>query len=591
MKFRISDSQDPDQNGLSQTFSISETPALTLITPNGGEVWEYDTYATISWSGTNLPYYLIAELSIDGGNTWQYIGYVYSEVTGGTIEISVPFVSTENALLRLSMADLGLVLDQSDAPFTINVPPVIVYYPYEGQTMYQNSSQNISWMSVPGINFINIELSTDNGATWTMVAENEVASNGYYYWTVEGTPSVDCFIRISNASDPSQFGLSARFSILQIPVITINSPSQGDILNTNSTYTITWSYDIPTQSPNVYLQYSVDGGSVWNYLGYGYNVGNEGSFEWTTPVISSDQCLINVSDYYSYNVTDTSEMFTIFTFPQSPICMVSVDSTMGRNVIVWERPATDLIDQFIVYKEGDQADVYEPIGTVNYEDVTVFTDTNSNPAVKPYRYKLGYVDTIGRSYPLSDLHQTIHLSINQGVGNSWNLIWTGYEGFNVASYNIYRATGNSMMEKIATISSSFQSYTDINAPAGTLYYMIEVINPNGCSPEARSGNYNSTFSNKASNQFTSVSEDILSQGIKIYPNPASDNIFIEFNSKSSDNSRILISDISGKTVIDQQVHEVSGTTNINTSELNSGVYFLKFISGDDYETRKFVVRR
>jgi hypothetical protein len=330
---------------------------------------------------------------------------------------------------------------------------------------------------------------------------------------------------------------------------------------------------------------------MWNYLGYGYNDGTQGSFDWTTPVVESDQCMILVSDYYMYYVSDTSEMFTIITFPQAPICMVSVDSTTNQNVIVWERPVTGLIDQFIVYKESSQADVYEAIGTVNYNDITIFTDTNSNPAVKPYRYKLGYVDTVGRTFPMSDFHQTIHLSINQGVGNSWNLIWTGYEGFNVASYNIYRGSNNTAMEKIASISSSFQSYTDINAPAGTLYYMIEVINPNGCNPEGRSGNYNSTFSNKASNQVTSVNEISWNEEIRIYPNPSTDHIFVNLNNNGNSDSRIEISDLSGRTVMVRNIDGSSSSVKINTTELQSGIYFLKVINGDSYETRKFIVKR
>jgi hypothetical protein len=37
--------------------------------------------------------------------------------------------------------------------------------------------------------------------------------------------------------------------------------------------------------------------------------------------------------------------------------------------------------------------------------------------MKSYRYKLGFADADGHFFPAGDLHQTIHLTINQGVGS------------------------------------------------------------------------------------------------------------------------------------------------------------------------------
>jgi hypothetical protein len=85
-------------------------------------------------------------------------------------------------------------------------------------------------------------------------------------------------------------------------------------------------------------------------------------------------------------------------------------------------------------------------------------------AMRPYRYKIGFSDSDNRVFPAGDFHQTIHLTFSQGVGGNFNLIWTPYIGFNYSSYNILRKTGSGSYEQIATLSSSFNSYTDFNAP-------------------------------------------------------------------------------------------------------------------------------
>jgi hypothetical protein len=57
-KIRIADAADSAAYGLSPVFSITELPVLNLVTPNGGEVWNYGEYASINWTGTNLPAYV-----------------------------------------------------------------------------------------------------------------------------------------------------------------------------------------------------------------------------------------------------------------------------------------------------------------------------------------------------------------------------------------------------------------------------------------------------------------------------------------------------------------------------------------------------
>jgi hypothetical protein len=588
---RIADAADPTSYGLSPVFSIVELPTITLTSPNGGEVWNYNETATVSWTGTNLPAYVYIDFSADGGLTWSGLGYGYGTETGGSAEVYVPYISTENALVRVYDYSYESVMDESDQVFAVNVPPVIVYNPYSGESFYNKSQTYLSWLAAGDISSLNIELSSDNGQTWQLVAEGIDATQSYYYWTVMGTPSESCFVRISDAADPTRFGLSAMFTILATPVISLTAPEGGEVWNTGSAYNISWSYDNPS-AYYVYLEYSADNGQTWNYINYVVIEDIQGSYEWITPDISSDQCLVRVSDYYLDFVSDTSNVFAILTYPETPICMVSVDSTTNHNVIVWEKPVSSLIDKFIVYKESDEAGIYEPIGIVNYSELAVFTDTNSNPNMKSYRYELGFEDADNHIFPAGDLHQTIHLSINQGIGNSWNLIWTDYIGFNVASYNIYRKTDASGYEQIAIISASFNSYTDLEAPVGNVYYIVEVVNPAGCNPAARSDNYASSYSNVATNNVLGVNDPANNVTVSIYPNPANERLNISTGETLKGNTRIQISDLLGKIVYVDEVSGIRANLSyfINTTGFKDGLYVLKVSTETGSVSKKIIVR-
>ncbi len=570
---------------------ITDTPTLLLLSPNGGETWNYSEVATVSWSGTNLPYYLYLDYSVDGGLTWSQLASGYSDSTGGTVQVMVPFVSSATARVKIYDPYYpGIIADSSDQDFTIYTPPVIMYSPYDGDEYYIREETYISWMAT-GISMVNIELSIDAGLSWQPVATNIDANNGFYTWTISGTPSTSCIIKVSDTSDPLKFGLSGTFTLLETPVITLNAPTGGEILNTNAPFMISWTYDNPA-AYYLYLEYSANNGLDWTYIDYVLNNGIAGSYEWTTPATESEQCLIRISDYYLGFVSDSSSTFSVLSYPATPICMVTVDSISNRNIIVWEKPVSPLINQFVIYKESAVAGTYDMIGTSGYNDFSTFADTNSNPAIKSYRYKLGFTDTAGHIFPAGDLHQTIHLSINQGVGNSWNLIWTDYIGFNVGSYNIYRGTNPANMVLITSISASFNSYTDLDVPAGYIYYMVEVVNPNGCNPTLKSNSYSNSRSNIATNKSLGLDKHAENFDVTVYPNPVNDQLNLTLAGSEVSSPKIVeLRDFLGQVVYSHTTTSSEPGLNysISVENLPEGMYMLAVIAGKSSTVRKIIV--
>ena len=99
--------------------SISPIPVeLTVVTPNGGEVWLIGTQQDIVWESQNISYVSI-ELSIDSGATCTVI--VDSLVNTGiyTWTVSAPALS-KNCLIRINDLNDVNVFDMSDSVFTID---------------------------------------------------------------------------------------------------------------------------------------------------------------------------------------------------------------------------------------------------------------------------------------------------------------------------------------------------------------------------------------------------------------------------------------------------------------------------------------
>jgi hypothetical protein len=261
------------------------------------------------------------------------------------------------------------------------------------------------------------------------------------------------------------------------------------------------------------------------------------------------------------------------------ICIVGVDST-NKNMIVWNKPLSAKIDSFYVYRETSVTNVYQKIGVVSYDSFSMFIDTNSYPNVQSNKYKLSIIDKCRIESYKSSAHKTMHLNISYGLNNSWDLAWEPYEGFTVSTYKIYRGTADTNMQLIGTTSGSSTQYSDYTAPAGIIYYMIEVVSANNCNPTK---SYNSSRSNIATNNPNGVNENNNSTVLfSIYPNPATENLTIQTNQKAI----IEILNIEGQIIM--AINGTDTLTTIDIKDLSSGVYIVKVKTDNGSAVKKFI---
>ncbi len=291
-------------------------------------------------------------------------------------------------------------------------------------------------------------------------------------------------------------------------------------------------------------------------------------------------------------------------YADEKICMVTVDTTSGKNLITWQKTDNVATVEYNVYKETS-LDNYEIIGTIPFDSLAVFVDEDSDPAVKAEKYKIAVVDTCGNESELSPYHQTIHLNINKaGAGAGYNLQWNHYMdelngqalgGLGKGYYYIYRGTSPTNIRIYDSLSASNISWTDTDT-SKTYYYRIAIEKIDPCDPKTRlkasAGPFSQSLSNLEDNRLKENDINELSDGIKIhtYPNPADDMIYVDIQMNAAKSLLLKITNTVNQAVYTNELTNISTYTGaIDVSNWPAGLYFIQFTTDEGIKTTKAII--
>lgn len=180
-----------------------------------------------------------------------------------------------------------------------------------------------------------------------------------------------------------------------------------------------------------------------------------------------------VSTEYGSNVYEVKPNY-IPMASATEIGLVDIDND-GHYRLSWSIPSelASKVTGVNIYKETSTYGRFEQIATLGIE-ANSYSDASSMPTIKSERYAISYALTYGES-KMSAPHMPMHLMINHGAGNGWNLCWNRYEGRDIASYRILRGTSPESLQFIAEVAGSNSSYSDVTTSAGTYFYAVEII--------------------------------------------------------------------------------------------------------------------
>jgi hypothetical protein len=355
----------------------------------------------------------------------------------------------------------------------------------------------------------------------------------------------------------------------------------------------------------VKLSATVTGGTApytyqWYINNHLYNTGQTISYCNKYPqTFNSDSMKLIVTDANSLQASYFNGIFNLITWTNinnsDPLCIVSVDSATGKNLLVWQQTNNPSIVSYNIYKQNTSS-VFAVIANVPRSSFSTFIDTSSKPAQVSAMYNISIVDSCGFESLLTTATpiNTIHLSISAGIPPAWNLSWNWTQGYPIVKYRIWRATIFHHPVLIDSVANSIYSYTDLTPPVGVLYYSIEAVSTVACNPSLKMPNtnsaYSSSFSNVANTNATGINEYYLNNKVSVFPNPSNGKFTIQANSyQLIANSPIEIYNVLGE-CIHQQICK-SANQQIDLSGLKEGIYFLQVKTNEGVIASKIIVQR
>lgn len=434
------------------------------------------------------------------------------------------------------------------------------------------ATASVAVLEPPPLTFSSTVTDADCGSQNGAVTINASGGNGqyFYYWDGESFPA-------------TRTGLGA--GVYEVTVIDREGCS-------GITQAVVNEKGAPTVNVTAVNQAScgANDGSVLIAVGGGTG---KYTFDWkdeTGATIWTDEDLINVGPgIYSVSVSDGSGCNAYATAtiqaelpPTEPICLVTVDSTGTKNVIVWSKiHGGNGIDGYIVYRETTSSGVYDSIAYIPYDSLSMYTDESADPEVKSWRYRLATVNECGVKSRLSEPHKTMHLTINLGLAGRINLIWSPYQGFEPkdGNYKIYRYTPGIGLDMIDTQVSSddpIVQFVDTNPPDGDIWYYVVAEHPTGCTL-LKASTLNSSRSNrKYKLKVVSARPFMDLYNLVVYPNPSTGTFKLALDMEGTEDLDVRVFDLSGKIIYRDEIRNPGGRLEhtIDLSGYEKGIYQL-----------------
>jgi uncharacterized protein (TIGR02145 family) len=586
--------------------------SLLLQSPNGGESLQGGSTQNITWTAGDVVNAKI-EFTSDNGTTWSTI-IASTSVTPGLFSWAVPNITSTNCRIKLSdVTDTSVTITSSNV-FTVFVPLITITSPVGGENWKRGSLNPITWTSsfLPNTR---IELTTDNGISWTTIIDSVSTASGFYSWLVTNTVSDQCKVRLSNIRDTSFKSISAN-------VFTISNPAcpgletivyGGQTYNTILVGKQCWLKENLNIGARINgLQQQTNNSVVEKYC-YNNDPANcttyGGLYQWAEAV----QYLNGATNALSpnppfpelvqgicptgFHIPDTTDFRTLFNMVNNngnslKSTGIGSGNGIGTNLsgftglfagVRFSDGSFSLLglqDFALSSTDGDAMNNYNTDIGFDYSEIFMLNNA------KNYGRSVRCVnDTLFQDSTLPvELTSFTALSLNNAVSIKWK---TATE-INSASFDIERRVNNDTWLRIASVKASgnsttpkYYSYTDNKVNSGTFSYRLKMVDYNGTYK----------YSSVVMSEVAAPSNYELANA---YPNPWNPTTTIGYRLPMDIHVTIRVYNTLGKevaTLVNEVKPAGSYEVTLNGKGLSSGVYYYQMKAGNFIGTKKIVLMK
>ena len=295
-------------------FTIQAEAPITVISPNGGEVWNVGSTQYITWAATGyVSHVMKLAYSTDSGSSWTI--FAITSANDGYPWV-IPDDVSANCRIRVAYSNNSSIYDISDSDFTVRKQQIpnslTVTSPNGGEVWHVGSTRNITWSKSGSTgSSVKLQYSTNGGSSWKTIHDS-TPNDGSYSWRIPNEPSTNCLVKLTSTSNSLINDICNRTFTIRRPsndTLTLTSPNGGEVWHVGRSYYIKW-WEYGETGDFVKLQYSTDGGGSWKPICD--STPNDRLYSWQPPVDASTNCRVKVTSVSNSSIYDISNAdFTI----------------------------------------------------------------------------------------------------------------------------------------------------------------------------------------------------------------------------------------------------------------------------------------
>jgi hypothetical protein len=278
-------------------------PSLTVVAPNGGEVFLVSDSDTVHWTSADFPENVMIEVNRSFPSaSWDTL--IASTPSDGEYLWAVAGGLTANARIRIRGTVQTSVCDTSDGDFAIAQRSLAVTDPDGGETWCLGDTAAIRWNSEYLTEDVEIELNRHYPSGEWEILFLSVPNGGEYLWPVSGDVSAEARVRVSGTAHTGVSDTSNSDFQIARRSLTLTVPDGGEFWPGGAIQIITWTSLNVSGYVKIQLNRSYPG-EDWENIAA--SVPDTGSWPWLVSEPATENARVRIGSLSYPAVSDTSD--------------------------------------------------------------------------------------------------------------------------------------------------------------------------------------------------------------------------------------------------------------------------------------------